>query len=371
MSSIDLIKQQRRTIVDRHIEADNVRAFAQVLATLVPLGALWYAAVLSADVSYWLTAGITLLMSFFLLRAFVLMHDCGHGSLFRTGWINKTFGFIFGVVSGMPQYVWSQHHAYHHATNGNWAKYRGPLAIVTVEEYAAMTDRQQRKYQRARSIWLGPVAGFLYIVWNPRFTWLKGSIGLAAHILKRKIARPGISIKAHAAEFKTPYWTSAQEYWHMFWNNVVLLSAWVLMSWIVGPALFFAVYVVSTSLAGGAGIVLFTVQHNFEHSYASGDEGWDYITAAILGTSFLVLPRWLNWFTSNIAYHHVHHLSAKIPNYRLAQCHNEYQDLFSDVTRIELSGIPEALKCILWDTGHRRIISTAEYRWQRQQGGFA
>jgi len=369
VSSIDRIKQQRRIIVDRHIEADNVRGFGQILTTSVPLGALWYAAVLSADVSYWLTAGVTLLMSFFLLRAFVLMHDCGHGSLFRTGWLNRAFGFIFGVVSGMPQYVWSQHHAYHHATNGNWAKYRGPLAIVTVEEYAAMTDRQQRKYQRARSIWLGPVAGFLYIVWNPRFTWLKGSVGLVGHILKEKIAQPGISIKAHAAEFKTPHWTSAQEYWHMFWNNVVLLSAWVLMSWIVGPALFFAVYIVSTSLAGGAGIVLFTVQHNFEHSYASGDEGWDYIAAAIEGTSFLVLPIWLNWFTSNIAYHHVHHLSAKIPNYRLAQCHDEYQDLFSDVTRIRLSRIPEALKCILWDTGHRRIISVAEY--QRQKDSYA
>ncbi len=154
---------------------------------------------------------------------------------------------------------------------------------------------------------------------NPRFTWLKGSIGLVAHILRRKIARPGISVKAHAAEFKTPYWASAREYWHMFWNNVVLLSAWVLMSWTVGPALFFAVYSVSVSLAGGAGLVLFTVQHNFEHSYASDNEGWDYVTAAIQGTSFLVLPRWLNWFTVDIAYHHVHHLSAKIPNYCLAQ----------------------------------------------------
>jgi omega-6 fatty acid desaturase (delta-12 desaturase) len=129
------------------------------------------------------------------------------------------------------------------------------------------------------------------------------------------------------------------------------------------------VYVVSTSLAGGAGIVLFTVQHNFEHSYASGDEGWDYIAAAILGTSFLVLPGWLNWFTSNIAYHHIHHLSARIPNYCLVQCHNEYQDLFSDVPRIKLSGIPEALKCILWDVGHRRIISVAEYR--RQKASYA
>jgi len=369
VSSISRIKQQKRTIVDRHIEADNVRGFAQVLTTLAPLCALWYAAVLSAGVSYWLTAGVALLMSLFLLRAFVLMHDCGHGSLFRTARLNKTFGFIFGVVSGMPQYVWSQHHAYHHATNGNWAKYRGPLAIVSVKEYAAMTDRQQRDYQRARNIWLGPFAGFLYVISNPRLTWLKGSIGLVGHILKRKIAQPGISIKAHAAEFKTPYWASAQEYWHMFWNNVVLLSAWVLMSWIVGPALFFTVYVVSVSLAGGAGIVLFTVQHNFEHSYASDNEGWDYITAAIQGTSFLILPRWLNWFTANIAYHHIHHLSAKIPNYCLAKCHDEYQDLFSDVTRIELSRIPKALKYILWDTRDRRIISVAEY--QRQKDSYA
>ncbi|HYS76329.1 MAG TPA: fatty acid desaturase [Burkholderiales bacterium] len=168
MSSVTRIKQQKRTLVDRHIEADNLRGFAQALATLAPLAALWYAAALSAGVSYWLTAGLTLPMGLFVLRAFLLMHDCGHGSLFRTARLNKAFGFIFGVVWGMPQYVWSQHHAFHHATNGNWAKYGGPLAIVSVEEYAAMTDRQQRRYQRARSIWLGPFAGFLYVIWNPR-----------------------------------------------------------------------------------------------------------------------------------------------------------------------------------------------------------
>src|SRR6266702_4145448 len=149
MSSVTRIKQQKRTLVDRHIEADNLRGFAQALATLAPLAALWYAAALSAGVSYWLTAGLTLPMGLFVLRAFLLMHDCGHGSLFRTARLNKAFGFIFGVVWGMPQYVWSQHHAFHHATNGNWAKYSGPLAIVSVKEYAAMTDRQQRRYQGA------------------------------------------------------------------------------------------------------------------------------------------------------------------------------------------------------------------------------
>lgn len=364
MSSISRIKQQKRSIIERHIQSDNVRGFAQILNTLGPLAALWYAVPLAASVSYWLTAGVVALMSLFLLRTFVLMHDCGHGSMFRNGWLNKTFGFVLGVVSGMPQYVWSQHHAYHHATNGNWAKYRGPLNTLAVHEYEALSDRQRRMYQRARNIWLAPFAGFVYLISNPRLTWLKGSVCFLGHIVRNKIARPAMPIKALAAEFKTPYWGSATEYWHMFWNNIALLSGWLLMCWSLGVALFFPVYVISLSLAGGAGIVLFTVQHNFEHSYAADDSSWDYDTAAIHGTSFLILPRWLNWFTANIAYHHIHHLSARIPNYRLAKCHEEYQDLFSEVRRIKLSRIHTALKYILWDTRAHRIISVAEYRQQ-------
>jgi omega-6 fatty acid desaturase (delta-12 desaturase) len=140
------------------------------------------------------------------------------------------------------------------------------------------------------------------------------------------------------------------------------------MSLLVGPALFFTVYVISTSLAGAGGIVVFTVQHNFEHSYASDDDGWDDDTAAIRGTSFLILPRWLNWFTADIAYHHVHHLSAAIPNYCLAECHDEYAQLFSDVTRIDLSRIHSAFKYILWNTRARQIISVAEHRQQTDNG---
>jgi acyl-lipid omega-6 desaturase (Delta-12 desaturase) len=358
------LKELKRAIIDRHVKPDNLRGLALVLTTLLPLGALWYVAVLSAYVSYWLTAGVVLLMSLFLLRAFVLMHECGHGSLFRTGRLNRTFGFIFGVVSGMPQYVWSMHHQYHHSTNGNWAKYRGPLNIIPVADYAAMTAGQQRRYRNARNIWLAPVAGFLYLIVYPRLTWLEGTFGLVRHIVKRKIAQPSVSIRTHALDFKTPCWSSAEEYRHMFWNNVALFGLWGLMAWTVGPMLFFVCYTVSVALAGGAGILLFTVQHNFEHSYASADEGWDYDQAAMEGTSFLNLPRWLNWFTANIGYHHIHHLSARIPSYCLVQCHDENRHLFSGVTRITLSQIPGALKCVLWDTHARRIISVAEYQDQ-------
>ncbi len=370
MSSIASIKRQKRSIINQYAKPANRRGFTQVVTTLVPLSALWWLAVESTDVSYWLTAGVTLLMSLFLVRVFVLMHDCGHGSLFRTPALNKSFGFGFGVMAGIAQYVWSRHHAYHHATNGNWAKYRGPLAIVTVDEYEALTDKQRRNYERARSTWLAPLAGFVYLILNPRMTFLKGSVSLVGHVIKQKIAQPSISIKAHATSFVTPYWASAQEYWHMFWSNVALLCVWVLMSWAIGPALFLTVYLISVSLAGGIGIALFTVQHNFEHAYASGDEGWDRDTAAIRGSSFLILPGWLNWFTANIAHHHIHHLSASIPNYRLLKCHKEYEHFFSEVTRVKLSQVPKALKCILWDTRMHRIISIAEYEQQNRQPSF-
>jgi acyl-lipid omega-6 desaturase (Delta-12 desaturase) len=364
VSSLSLVKQHKRTIISHRYRAENVKGFTQVLTTLAPLAALWVCAVLSTGFSPWLTAGVTLLMSLFLIRTFVLMHECGHGSLFRTAWLNKAFGFLFGVVTGMPQFVWARHHAYHHATNGDWAKYRGALNILSVDEFRALTRGQQRRYLAVRSIWMAPFGGFVYLIFNPRFTWFAGSVGLVVHLLKGKMTRPGTSIREHAAGFKTAYWKDSKDYWHMFWNNVVLLSIWGLMASAIGPALFFSVYLASLSLAGGAGLVIFTVQHNFEHSYATGSEEWDGDAAAIRGTSFLELPRWLGWFTANIAYHHIHHLSFRIPNYCLAECHNENRELFSGVTRMKLGEVHRAMKCILWDARARRIISVAEYRQQ-------
>lgn len=350
MSPGSQVKAQRRAIVDRFAKPDNVRGSWQVANTLLPLAALWLAIAPSAEISYWLTAAIALVITLFLVRVFVLMHDCGHGSLFRHGSLNRFFGFVLGVVAGMPQYVWSQHHAFHHATNGNWDKYRGPFVVDTVDGYAAMSEKQRLIYRLLRRIPLMPLHGFVYALFMPRYTWLAGSASLLWHIVRGK-----------RAEFKTRYWSSPEEFRHMTWNNLVLIGLWVAMSLAIGPALFFAVYVASLSLATAVGIVVFTVQHNFEGSYASGDEGWDYHEAAIHGTSFLVLPAWVNWFTANIAYHHVHHLSATIPNYCLAECHAEYQHLFVDVPRVRLSEVPRSLDYILWDTRARRIVSVAQF----------
>jgi len=358
------IKQQKRSIVSQYAKPNNLRGAWQVLTTLLPVAALWYVASrgdLLGDEWMGITAVTTLLMSLFLLRVFVLMHDCGHGSLFRNSKLNQVLGFGLGVLSGMPQFVWAQHHNYHHSTNGNWAKYRGPLAILSVGEYDLLSRWQQWTYVCGRSICLAPFGGFLYLIFNPRFTWMKGTAALVRHVVRGKIRQPDISLRAHAAGFETRYWASSRQYWHMTMNNLVLLSAWALMSWLIGPAQFFFVYLVSASLAGGAGIVLFAVQHNFEHSYASGDQGWDYDAAAIYGSSFLALPGWLNWFTASIGYHHVHHLSAQIPNYRLSQCHAENRSLFVEVKQLKLGDIHASLKFLLWDPQSRRIISVAEY----------
>jgi acyl-lipid omega-6 desaturase (Delta-12 desaturase) len=361
LSKLAALEELKRTLIDRHVRPSNARATSQVITTLVPLSAFWLAIPFSVDISLWMTAALVVMITFLQLRVFILMHECGHNSLFRNATLNKVFGFVFGLLTGLPQYVWAQRHHYHHSTNGNWNKYQGPLSIISVDAYAALSDAGRRRYRSARSMWLAPVAGLMYLIITPRVTWLKGSAQLLVHLARKKFSQPNVSLAAHATSFETKLWASRQEYWHMFANNVVLLSIWGLLAWAMGPVLFFTCYIISGAVSGGAGILLFTLQHNFEHSYASADKDWSYNQAAMEGTSFLLLPKWMNWMTANIAYHHIHHLSARIPNYCLLDCHTEYERLFTDVTRLTVFQIPSALKCILWDINARRIISIAEY----------
>jgi omega-6 fatty acid desaturase (delta-12 desaturase) len=359
---VERVKHAKRAFIGDYSKPDGLIASSQVLSTFVPIGLLWWAVARGAAISVWIPVAIVPVLALFTLRAFTLMHDCGHDSLFRNRALNRAFGFALGVLTGMPQYVWSKHHNFHHAHNGNWEKYRGPYSTRSVAEYEAMSEADRSFYRRKCSIGASPIAGFIYLVFNPRFTWLAGSIAFVLHVVRGFLRDPRAPLSAHVESFQTRYWKTPSEYWHMLWNNVVLVSAWVAMSWALGATLFFAVYVASVSLAGAAGIVLFTVQHNFEHSYASESRDWDYDAGAIRGTSILLLPAWINWFTLDIAFHHVHHLSTAIPNYRLAACHREHAELFTEVTRIPLAKVPASLKCILWDVPARRIITLAEWR---------
>ncbi len=368
MISPDRLKREKTSLVSRYGDSSNAAASIQLINTLVPYVILFYLAMESVTVSYWLTAGLTVLLALFTLRLFVLLHDCGHHSLFRSPVLNRMCGFMLGVCCGMPQYVWSSHHAYHHATNGNWNKYRGALCILSTEEYARLSPRQQKTYRYSRNILIAPFAGFLYFIFNPRFTWAVGSLKFIAYLLRTKITHVDRPLKEIAGQFKTKYWKTSKEYWHMFGNNVVLLSLWGLAIAYFGAATFFTVYIISLSLAGAGGLILFTVQHNFEGSYASDDAHWNYYQAALDGTSYLLLPRILNWFTADIAYHHIHHLSAQIPNYNLARAHNENTHLFEGVRRIKLTGITDAMRYILWDTAGQKLVSLQQYETTKAGG---
>src|SRR5690349_20600160 len=182
VSSTDLVKRHRRAMISRFGTSNDIKGLAQVLNTLLPLMILWGAVALYGSTSGWVVVAAVPLMTLFTLRVFALMHECGHGSLFRTRRLNRALGFLLGVISGMPQYVWSQHHNYHHAHNGNWQKYRGPYATLSIDEYAALTGARQRMYRFKCAALVAPLAGFIYLIFNPRVSWLKGSIGLMFHL---------------------------------------------------------------------------------------------------------------------------------------------------------------------------------------------
>lgn len=361
MNVTDQIRAETPAILKKYAVRSNTKALIQNLNTLIPYFVLFYLAMDNLRTSWWLSTICIIVLSFFTVRIFMLMHDCGHKSLFRTQAFNTIGGFITGVLVGMPQYVWSQHHNYHHATNGNWEKYRGPLNIMSVDEFDKLSPVQQKLYRYRNNILLAPVGAFFYFIFNPRFNWMLGSIRFAFGVMSRKLKNPDLPLEKLISLQESPYWKTAKEYRHMTMNNLVLISIWIAASWYFGAATFFTVYVISLCLAGAAGIIIFTIQHNFEGSYAADSAHWDYHQAALTGTSFLTFPQPVHWFGLNIAYHHIHHISAGIPNYNLAACHREYEHLFDDVKRIRLRDIAHTFRHILWYREGQRIISIDQY----------
>ena len=362
MTSPSELKEVAPEIIRKYSHKSNIKGLIQNLNTLVPYFALFYLAMMSLDAqSYWFATGFTLLLSLFIVRIFMLMHDCGHKSMFKTQLFNTIGGFFTGVFVGMPQHVWSQHHNFHHSTNGNWEKYRGPLNILSVDEYAQLSPSKQNKYKASRNILLAPLGAFMYFIFNPRFNWMLGSIQFAINIIKKKINNPSEPFNNIISTQESRFWKNGKEYRHMTLNNIVLLSIWLAASMYFGATTFFTIYIISLSLAGAAGLIIFTIQHNFEDAYAANTKNWDYYQGTLQGSSFLTFPKVINWFGADIAYHHIHHLSAGIPNYNLAQCHKEYVHLFDDVTRIRLRDIAKSFKFILWDEEQQKIISIEQY----------
>ncbi len=321
-----------RQLLEPYWGADTRRSVLQLLASALPFFALWYAMFRSLEVGYWLTLVLSVPSAGFLMRLFMIQHDCGHGSFFRSRAARDVVGFWIGVLTLVPYQYWRRTHAYHHAHSGN-LDFRGfgDIDTMTVREYLALPPLRRLAYRAYRH----PLVLFL--------------IGPAFHFLLK-----------HRYPWDIPRdWTEA---WRSIWRtNLALVMIVAAMGLTVGLERFLLVQLPLTLVTCSIGVGLFYVQHQYEETYWHRQEGWDFFDAALQGSSYLVLPRPLQWITASIGLHHVHHLSSRIPNYRLQEAMDAHPEL-QNVTRVTLSDSIRLATLALWDEDAARLIGFRDLR---------
>ena len=313
-------------------KADPRRAVIQLLTTVVPFIALWILMLLSLRGPYLITLLLAIPTAGLMVRMFIIQHDCGHGSFFPSPRANHALGFLLGVATLTPYRYWRRTHAIHHATSGNLDRRElGDVVTLTVREY------------RSRSRW-GRLGYRLYR--NPLVLLVGGPI--YQFLIK------------HRFPYDAPR-TWRKEWASILWTDVAIAAVLVAAASTIGLPAFLLVQGPIFLISGAAGIWLFYVQHQFDDTYWEGKERWDFHLAGIEGSSFYDLPAVAHWFTGNIGYHHVHHLSSLIPNYRLREAMEKTPEL-QHVTRLKFV---ESLRCLglkLWDEDSRQLVGFRHLR---------
>ncbi|MBE7124059.1 fatty acid desaturase [Bacillus cereus] len=297
----------------------------QIINTVVPFIILWYLAYKSLSVSYWLALVPAVLAAGFMTRIFIIFHDCTHHSFFKSRRVNRIVGTCMGVLTLFPFDQWGHEHSVHHATSGNLDKRgTGDIWTLTVNEYLAAPFRLRLAYRLYRNplvmFGLGPIYVFL---------------------LKNRFNRKGARKKERMNTYLT---------------NVLIVALVGLLCWALGWQSFLLVHGTIFLIAGSIGIWLFYVQHTFEDSYFEEDKEWEYVKAAVEGSSFYKLPKILQFLTGNIGFHHVHHLSPRVPNYKLEEAHNNTLPL-KNVPTITLATSLRSIRFRLWDEQNNNFVS--------------
>ncbi|WP_254970829.1 fatty acid desaturase [Cyanobium sp. Candia 9D4] len=339
------------------MDSSDLRASWQIANTVLPYAALWWVADWSRQHAPLLLIPTLGLMVLLLARCFSLMHDCGHDSLFRHRRANQVFGFLLGVLSAIPQYPWSRGHAYHHRHNGDWEKYQGPSALVTTGAFAALPPGQKRVYRWLRHPLMLFPGGFFYLVIKPRLALLLGLGGFFPHLAACLRAPQRMGLGQIFTSYRSRHWYTQGEFRHLLANNIAVIGSWWLMAQWLGAGVFWSLYAPVMACAAAIFICIFFVQHNFPGSYAHATAGWSEMTGVLEGTSDLELPPLLNWFSADIGCHAIHHLSSKIPNYRLRACQARNAHLLQGVRRLSLADIPGCFSYILWDPQACRLTT--------------
>lgn len=345
-----------------YIKSNNLQATYQILNTVVPYVLLWIVAVQAASISLWLLPPIIALLILFSLRCFSLMHDCGHYSLFSSKRANRIIGFLLGAINAMPQYGWSRDHAYHHKTNGDWERYRGVADFLSTEEFSQLDPFHQRLYEVLRHPLMAIPGGFFYLVIQPRLILIIGTYDFIRHVFADLKKGSEFNLAQTISAHQSKHWQSATEFWDLLLNNICVVGGWIFLSYLWGVGMFWSIYSITLSCSATIFIWVFFVQHIFEGTYAHKTADWNYVLGAVRGSSYLELPAILRWFTADIGYHSIHHLSERIPNYHLAACHRENSHLLSDVKTLHIRDLLNCSQFLLWDADSNSLVSIASFR---------
>ncbi|HLO17691.1 MAG TPA: fatty acid desaturase [Anaerolineales bacterium] len=319
-------------IVAAYARPDLRKSLWQIINTLIPFFALFYFSIRSVEISIWLTLPLTLLTAGFMIRAFIIFHDCGHGSFFKSQRANDIVGFVTGLLAFTPYYRWKHEHAIHHATSGDLDRRgTGDVYTMTVQEYLQAPWWKRFGYRVLRNpfamLLIGPLLVFVIV---ERIPPPKG---------KREIAS-------------------------VWWTNLTLALIVTVMILVFGWRNYLITQLLVLFFGTSAGVWLFYVQHNYEGVYWERHSRWNYFDASLQGSSFYKLPAVLQWFTGNIGFHHIHHLGSKIPNYNLPKAYRE-----NTLFHVKPLTLISSLKCLKWrlyDETNRRLAGWEVLKQYRQ-----
>jgi len=310
-------------IVAKYAKPDMRRSLWQVANTLIPYFVLWGIMIWSIQYSYWITLGLSVLASGFLMRTFIIFHDCGHGSFFKSRKANDFVGRVTGFLNFTPYYRWKHDHAIHHATAGDLDRRgTGDVYTMTVSEYIAAPWWMKTGYRVLR---------------NPFF--LLGVAPLILFLVTQRIPARSQGRRERAS---------------VLWTDFSLVVVISLMCWLIGWKTFLMIQLPIIWITSTMGIWMFYVQHNFDPSYWDNHESWEFVKAGLQGSSFYKLPLILQWFSGNIGFHHIHHLSAKIPNYNLPSCY--YENSLFHVKPLTIRASLVSLSLRLYDEERKMLV---------------
>ena len=283
------------------------------------------------EVSAWIALPLSTIAAGFLVRIFIIQHDCGHGSFFKSRRANDLIGFGCSLMTLTPYAFWRRQHARHHGSWNNLDR----RAASGIDIYSScMTVAEYRALSRSRR-------GIVRSLHNP--------------IVANLLLPPFLFILL----YRTPF--DAAKGWRrernaVYLTNIALAALFGGLGWVLGYRRVVEVQLPVMMLASIVGVWLFSVQHRFEHALWATDDSWDFTTASLQSTSYLQLPGILQWFTGNIGFHHIHHMNPRIPNYRLKECHNT-NAIFHSVPKLTLRAGLQSLRYVLWDSDLGRLVS--------------